>query len=361
MDTRVGRHRSPLQPGTRCGAVASDQRCYSWTSLAQRCKCTRYKSPIWQKLNHLQSEWGYVLAGSARVAALDESGRNQIDTVKAGDIWYFPKGSPHTIQCLYQKRVGADSPANMNSHYRRERVFASIRQRYVPFLPWIISCTDIGYRGLWCYWVGPDRTFCIKAPVKRAKNRKTFQVDDWLAHTPKSVVAKNFGVNESVFDVVPKTDPYILPPTTVSTGTVDDPNGKLEGNSSFIYKLSDLPPQSVPGGGGTLAVIDSRNFPVAKTIAGTVVKLEPGGLRELHWHPNVSHVASRPTFAFLSLTRPGRWMALFPKRPRARNCLHRPSHRPNIWLLCRRYRHLPWQFWYIPPLSPSSTHSRTDG
>lgn len=45
-----------------------------------------------------QSEWGYVLAGSLRVAAVDEEGKNQIDTVDKGDIWYFPKGSPHTIQ-----------------------------------------------------------------------------------------------------------------------------------------------------------------------------------------------------------------------------------------------------------------------
>ena len=33
-----------------------------------------------------------------RVAAVDEEGRNQIDNVNKGDIWYFPKGSPHTIQ-----------------------------------------------------------------------------------------------------------------------------------------------------------------------------------------------------------------------------------------------------------------------
>ncbi len=120
------------------------------------------------------------------------------------------------------------------------------------------------------------------------KNRTTFQIDDWLVHTPKSILAKNFGVNESVFDNLPEKDPFILPPIDVSNLTVSDPQGSLEGNSSFIYKLSLLPPQTVPGGAGTLAIIDSRNFPIAKTIAGTVVKLEPGGLRELHWHPNVS-------------------------------------------------------------------------
>lgn len=37
-----------------------------------------------------------------------------------------------------------------------------------------------------------------------------------------------------------------------------------------------------------MAIVDSRNFPIATTIAAAIVTLEPGGLRELHWHPNVS-------------------------------------------------------------------------
>ena len=30
----------------------------------------------------------------------------------------------------------------------------------------------------------------------------------------------------------------------------------------------------------------SDRFPVSETITGVVIDLEPGGLRELHWHPN---------------------------------------------------------------------------
>ena len=33
-------------------------------------------------------------------------------------------------------------------------------------------------------------------------------------------------------------------------------------------------------------IIDSRNFTVSKTIAAALVELEPGAMRELHWHPN---------------------------------------------------------------------------
>jgi oxalate decarboxylase len=38
--------------------------------------------------------------------------------------------------------------------------------------------------------------------------------------------------------------------------------------------------------GGRVRITDSRNFPVSKTIAAALVEVEPGGLRELHWHPN---------------------------------------------------------------------------
>lgn len=119
-------------------------------------------------------------------------------------------------------------------------------------------------------------------PIK-VMSRTTFQVDDWLIHTPKSILAKNFGVDESVFNTLPKSDPYILPPTNISTADVSDPSGETD----FIYRLSKITPPTVPGGGGTLSIIDSRVFPIATTIAAAVVRLEPGGLRELHWHPNV--------------------------------------------------------------------------
>lgn len=73
----------------------------------------------------------------------------------------------------------------------------------------------------------------------------------------------------------------------LSKGEVQSPYGKLEGNSSYVYKLSQKTVPRAPGGGGTLAIVDSRNFPIATTLAATIVTLEPRGLRELHWHPNV--------------------------------------------------------------------------
>ncbi len=35
-----------------------------------------------------------------------------------------------------------------------------------------------------------------------------------------------------------------------------------------------------------MQIADSNNFTVSKTIAAALVTVGPGGLRELHWHPN---------------------------------------------------------------------------
>lgn len=41
-----------------------------------------------------------MYAGSILISAVDETGKNQVDVLNVGDIWYFPKGSAHTIQGL---------------------------------------------------------------------------------------------------------------------------------------------------------------------------------------------------------------------------------------------------------------------
>jgi oxalate decarboxylase len=40
--------------------------------------------------------------------------------------------------------------------------------------------------------------------------------------------------------------------------------------------------------GGEVRVVDAHNFPVSKHIAAALVTVKPGGMRELHWHPNAS-------------------------------------------------------------------------
>ena len=38
--------------------------------------------------------------------------------------------------------------------------------------------------------------------------------------------------------------------------------------------------------GGWVRITDSTNFPPHRTIAAALVRVDPGALREVHWHPN---------------------------------------------------------------------------
>src|SRR5437660_3830660 len=51
---------------------------------------------------HKQAEWAYMLDGHARITAIDQDGRNFVDDVGVGDLWYFPAGIPHSIQGLQE-------------------------------------------------------------------------------------------------------------------------------------------------------------------------------------------------------------------------------------------------------------------
>ncbi|KAL4759125.1 oxalate decarboxylase family bicupin [Aspergillus foveolatus] len=182
---------------------------------------------------HRVAEWGFVYEGSLLLSAVDENGRWTTEKLNTGDIWYFPKGVAHNVQGLDDENE------------------------------YLLVFDDGDFE----------------------KVGTTFMVDDWIKHTPRDVLAKNFGVNASVFDTVPEKFPYIL------NGTIPEeantvPQGTLTGNSSYVYHTYDHPSEPVPGQGGTFRRIDSRNFPISTTIAATIVELEPRGLRELHWHPN---------------------------------------------------------------------------
>jgi oxalate decarboxylase len=38
--------------------------------------------------------------------------------------------------------------------------------------------------------------------------------------------------------------------------------------------------------GGEVRIADSSNFNVSKNVAAALVTIHPGGMREMHWHPN---------------------------------------------------------------------------
>jgi oxalate decarboxylase len=56
------------------------------------------------------------------------------------------------------------------------------------------------------------------------------------------------------------------------------------GQLAFSHRL--LAQEPLATSGGTVRIVDSRNFPAASTIAAALVEIEPGAMREMHWHPN---------------------------------------------------------------------------
>jgi Cupin len=52
----------------------------------------------------------------------------------------------------------------------------------------------------------------------------------------------------------------------------------------FRFPLTQQPARELPGGSAREAT--AREFPVSKNIAGVLMTLKAGGLRELHWHAN---------------------------------------------------------------------------
>jgi oxalate decarboxylase len=184
---------------------------------------------------HKEAEWAFMLAGSARVTAVDADGRNFIDDIGVGDLWNFPAGIPHSIQGLEE------------------------------------GCE-----------------FLLVFDSGSFSENETFLISDWFDHTPREVLAKNFGVPESAFDNLPKDVDYTRymfsgkTPPPLAADAVKSPAGVVP--TSYSYRL--LAQEPIKAAGGLVRIVDSSNFPAASTIAAALVEVEPGGMRELHWHPN---------------------------------------------------------------------------
>ncbi len=183
---------------------------------------------------HKEAEWAYMLAGRCRITCVDQNGANFIDDVGVGDLWNFPAGRPHSIQGLEE------------------------------------GCE-----------------FLLVFDDGHFSENETFLLTDWLKYTPRSVVAKNFGLPEAAFANLP-TDPdyqrYMFAgtvPPPLAKDAVESPAGRVPQTLSH-HMLAQKPLKMA---GGQVRITDSTNFPAASTIAAALVEIEPGGMRELHWHP----------------------------------------------------------------------------
>ncbi|MFZ1093323.1 MAG: cupin domain-containing protein [Xanthobacteraceae bacterium] len=182
---------------------------------------------------HKAAEWAYMLYGTARITAVDAKGNNFVDDVGIGDLWYFPAGIPHSIQGL-----------------------------------------------------GPDGCeFLLVFDDGDFDEDDTFLITDWFKHTPNEVLGKNFGVAASFFGHTPDpSERYIFPASVPGPLSADKIAGATPVPHGFSHHL--LAQQPIKTKGGSARISDSSTFPVSTTIAAALVELEPGGMRELHWHPN---------------------------------------------------------------------------
>jgi oxalate decarboxylase len=57
-----------------------------------------------------------------------------------------------------------------------------------------------------------------------------------------------------------------------------------QGTRSFSYRMLAQEPLKTIG--GNVRIVDSTNFLESVNIAAGLVEVEPGGMREMHWHPN---------------------------------------------------------------------------
>jgi oxalate decarboxylase len=187
---------------------------------------------------HESDEWSLMLYGNARITALNFDGSAYVNDVTAGDLWYFPTGVPHSIQGL-----------------------------------------------------GPDGCeFLLVFNEGKFSEEDTTLLSDWMIHTPPEVLAKNWGVPQSSLDPLKNVPPdgrYIFQapvPGTLEADKQAAARGRPD-TTAFQFRMMQMQPQKSTSA-GEVRIVDSANFPAAANIAMAHVTLRPGGLRELHWHPN---------------------------------------------------------------------------
>jgi oxalate decarboxylase len=180
------------------------------------------------------AEWAFVLKGRVRTTVINPAGQTETNDFEPGDIWYFPRGHAHVLECL----------GNEPTHF--------------------ILIFDNGY----------------------FSEFGTFSITDWIGHAPKPLLAKNFGLPESAFDGFPKEEVYFargaIPPEQISEN-LQGP--RVSPPETHKFRMLADAPHGVFKGGREWR-IDSSRFPISTTITGVILDLEPGALRELHWHPN---------------------------------------------------------------------------
>lgn len=187
---------------------------------------------------HTADEWAFMEYGNARVSVMNPDGTMSLDDITEGDLWFFPAGYPHSIQGL-----------------------------------------------------GPDGCqFLLVFDQGMFSEDNTFLLSEFVAHIPPEVLQKNSRLTPSDIARLPKQQLYIFPadlPASLASNRAAIGGPKVAAQQQFTFKTASMPP-TIRNAGGEVRIVDSRNFAVSTSIAAGIVRLRPGAIRELHWHPNAS-------------------------------------------------------------------------
>ena len=181
----------------------------------------------------LAAEWAYVIEGRCRTTVIAPNGQAEIDDFGPGDTWYFPRGHGHALQCL-----------------------------------------------------GPgDAHFILVFDDGHFSEFGTFSITDWVHLVPPQIASRNLGLPESVIGGFPKGEVYITPGKIPPAVPEALRNGDPDTNQfPHKFRLRAHRPNVYPG--GEERIVSSLEFPIQTTVTGVLMDLQPGALRELHWHPN---------------------------------------------------------------------------
>ncbi len=180
------------------------------------------------------AEWAFILEGHVRTTVIDPQGNQETNDFGPGDVWYFPRGHGHSLHGM--------GPGT--AHF--------------------ILIFDNGY----------------------FSEFGTFSITDWLGHTPKPLLAKNLGVPESALADLPAKEVYFARGPVPPLEQQPPLYGRLRTPPlTHKYELMKTEAHSIHKGGREWRLGADR-FPISTTVTGVILDLEPGGLRELHWHPN---------------------------------------------------------------------------
>jgi oxalate decarboxylase len=182
----------------------------------------------------IAAEWAFVLEGQVRTTAIAPDGTTETDDFQVGDIWYFPKGHGHALECI------GNTPCHFllgfdNGHF-----------------------SEFG----------------------------TFSITDWLGHTNPAILSRHLNLPAAALTDIPKKEVYI--------GTGNFPPKEIPGNldtttaisqSSHKFRMESMPPTH-EFTGGFIKIVSCKEFPIQRTVTAARMDIQPGGIREMHWHPN---------------------------------------------------------------------------